>query len=85
MKTASPNSGSDIHTLTPIAMSAARTQTDFTSSLRAASCAVPYAWVASNALMYVRPCLRRIPKAFPARTNTMSSESGAKSTGIARA
>ena len=43
MKTASPNSDSDIHTLTPIAMSAARTQTDFTSTLRAASCAVPYA------------------------------------------
>ena len=34
MKTASPNSGSDIHTLTPIAMSAARTQTDFTSSFK---------------------------------------------------
>ena len=43
MKTASPNSGSDIHTLTPIAMSAARTQTDLTSTLRTASCAVPYA------------------------------------------
>ena len=28
MKTASPNSGSDVHTLTPTAMSAARTQTD---------------------------------------------------------
>ena len=84
MKTSSPKSDSDVHALTPIAMSAARTQTDFTSSLRAVSCAVPYAWVASNALMYARPCLRRIPKAFPARNNTINRESGAKSTGIAR-
>ena len=29
--------------------------------------------------MYARPCFRRMPKAFPARTNTINRESGAKS------
>ena len=57
----------DVHALTPTARSAASTQADLTSTLRPASRAVPYAWVASNALTYVRPCL-------PANTEGIAPE-----------
>ena len=41
-----------------------------TNTLRPASCAVPYGWVNSNALAYVRPCRRRIPKALPPKQSS---------------
>src|SRR5688572_21606819 len=72
----------DVHTLTPTAISAANRQPDLTSTLRPANCAVPYGCVASNELAYVRPCLRRIPKALPPREN---SRAGTENTATPRA
>src|SRR5687767_5445462 len=57
----------DVQMLVPTARSAPSRQTERTSTLRPAIRAVPHAWVASNALAYVRPCLARMPKALPAR------------------
>src|SRR5688572_4142879 len=45
----------DVQMLVPTAVSAASRQTERTSTLRPAIRAVPYAWVASNALANVRP------------------------------
>jgi len=84
MKTESPNSGSDIHALAPIAISAARRHADLTSSLRAAICTAPCGCVASNAPMYVRPCRERMPKAFLPRNNITNNASGVRSGGKLR-
>src|SRR5688572_27468580 len=75
----------DVQTLAPTATSAAVTQTERTSTLRPAIRAVAHAWVASNALTNVRPCLARMPKALPAsRISTVGTENTATATAIAR-
>src|SRR6185503_14237101 len=82
MKTSSPKIDNDVHALTPTTRSAARKQADLTRSLRAASCAVLYAWVVSNALTYERPCFPRIPKAFAPRNSRLNGEKIEKSAAI---
>ena len=64
--------------------SAASRQTERTSTLRPAIRAVPHAWVASNALAYVRPCLARMPKALPPRISTAGRENIATTTATTR-
>ena len=64
--------------------SAASRQAERTSTLRPAIRAVPHAWVASNALAYVRPCLARMPKALPPRTSTAGRENIATATATTR-
>ena len=74
----------DVQTLVPTARSAASRQTERTSTLRPAIRAVPYAWVASNALAYVRPCRARMPKALPPRISTAGRENTATTTATSR-
>ena len=75
----------DAHILTPTAINAASTHAVRTSTLSPTSCAVPYACAISNALVYVRPCRRRIPKALPTRTtSTVGPEIIAKKTAKGR-
>ena len=74
----------DAQTLVPTATSAASRQTERTSTLRPAICAVPHPCVASNALAYVRPCLARMPKALPPRISTAGRENIATTTASPR-
>src|SRR5688572_10680176 len=74
-------SSMDPQRLKPVVINAASTQADLTSTFRAASCAVPYGCVASNALTYLRPCISRTPKALP----PMNSASGTAHTEIIEA
>ena len=74
----------DVQTLVPTARSAASRQTERTSTLRPAIRAVPHAWVASNALAYVRPCRARMPKALPPRISTTGRENIATTTATSR-